>query len=130
MCPLPNKRRKIGTKEINEIKARLANINWETELATKSTNEAFSTFHDNLTKIMNMVAPEKMIFKSKKKLLVPWYTLGIKRCNEKEKRVYKLSKLPTASQEQKINYESYHVELCKVKRKVEADVLSKHVPRI
>ena len=53
-----------------------------------------------------------------KKLSVPWYTLGIKWCNEKEKRLYKLSKLPTASQEQKINYESYHVELRKVKRKV------------
>ena len=59
------KRRKIGTKEINEIKVRLANINWETELATKSTNEAFSMFHDNLTKIIDMVEPEKMIFDSK-----------------------------------------------------------------
>ena len=40
-APHQIKKRKIGTKEINEIKARLANINWETELATKSTNEAF-----------------------------------------------------------------------------------------
>ena len=77
------------TKEINEIKARLANINWETELATKSTNEAFGIFHDKLTKIIDMVAPEKMIFKSNKKPSVPWYMLGIKRCNEKEKRLYK-----------------------------------------
>ena len=111
------KRRKIGTKEINEIKARLANINWEIELATKSTNEAFNMFHDQLTKIIDMVAPEKMIIKSKKKPSVPWYTLGIKRCNEKEKRLYKLAKLPTASQEQKIIYESYHIELRKIKRK-------------
>ena len=72
------KRRKIGTKEINEIKARLASINWEIELATKSTNEAFNMFHDNLTKIIDTVVPEKMIFESKKKLSVPWYTLGIK----------------------------------------------------
>ena len=116
-APRQIKRRKIGTKEINEIKARLANINWETELATKSTNEAFSMFHDKLTKIIDMVVPEKSIFESKKKLSVPWYTLGIKWCNEKEKRLYKLAKLPTASQEQKIIYESYHVELRKVKRK-------------
>ena len=65
-----------------------------------------------------MVAPEKTIFESKKKLSVPWYILGIKQCSEKEKRLYKLSKLPTASQEQKINYENYHVEFHKVKRKV------------
>ena len=117
-APRKIKRRKIGTKEINEIKARLANINWETELTTKNTNEAFNMFHDNLTKIIDMVAPEKTICESKKKLSVPWYTLGIQRCTEKEKRLYKLSKLPTASQEQKINYENYHVELCKVKRKV------------
>ena len=116
-APHQIKRRKIGTNEINEIKARLANINWETELATKSTNEAFSMFYDKLTKIIDMVVPEKMIFESKKKLSVPWYTLGIKWCNEKEKRLYKLAKLPTASQEQKIIYESYHVELRKVKRK-------------
>ena len=67
-APRQIKRRKIGTKEINEIKARLANINWETELATKSTNEAFSMFHDKLTKIIDMVAPEKTIFESKKKI--------------------------------------------------------------
>ena len=65
-APHQIKRRKIGTKEINEIKTRLANINWETELATKSTNEAFGMFHDKLTKIIDMVAPEKTIFKSKK----------------------------------------------------------------
>ena len=58
-----------------------------------------------------------MIFKSKKKPSVPWYTFGIKRCYEKEKRLYKLAKLRTASQEQKLIYESYHVELCKIKRK-------------
>ena len=40
-APHQIKRSNIGTKEINEIKTRLANINWETELATKSTNEAF-----------------------------------------------------------------------------------------
>ena len=76
MYPHQIKRRKIGTKEINEIKARLANINWETELATKSTNEAFRMFHDKLTKIIDMVVPEKTIFKSKIKPSVPWYTLG------------------------------------------------------
>ena len=117
MYPHQIKRRKIGTKEINEIKARLANINWETELATKSTNEAFGMFHDKLTKIIDMVAPEKTIFKSKKKPSVPWYMLGIKQCNEKEKRLYKLAKLPTVGQEQKLIYESYHAELRKIKRK-------------
>ena len=100
-APRKIKRRKVGTKEINEIKARLANINWEIELANQSTNEAFNMFHDNLIKIIDMVAPDKMIFESKKKVSVPWYTLGIKRCTEKEKRLFKLSKPPTASQEQK-----------------------------
>ena len=61
--------------------------------------------------------PEKMILESKKKLSVPWYTPGIKWCNEKEKRLYKLTKLPTVSQEQKLKYENYHVELRKGKRK-------------
>ena len=66
-------------KEINEIKTRLANINWETELATKSTNEAFDMFHDKLTKIIDMVAPEKTIIKSTKKTISPlvhtWYQM-------------------------------------------------------
>ena len=68
-APHKIKRRKVGTKEINEIKARLANINWETELANQSTNEAFNMFHDNLIKIMDMVVPEKTIFESKKKII-------------------------------------------------------------
>ena len=89
-APHKIKRRKIGTKEINEIKDRLANINCETELATQSNNEAFIMFHDNLIKIIDMVAPEKMIFESKKKLSVPWYTLGIKQCTEKEKKAVQI----------------------------------------
>ena len=117
MCPSPNNKRKIGTKEISEIKARLANINWKTELTTKNTNEAFNMFHDKLIKIIDMVAPEKMIITSRKKPSIPWYTPGIKCCSEKEKRLYKLIKLPTASQEQKLNYESYYTELQKIKRR-------------
>ena len=64
-APHQIKKRKIGTKEISEIKARLANINWKTELATKSTNEAFNMFHDKLIKIIDMVVPEKTIIMSR-----------------------------------------------------------------
>ena len=87
-APHQIKKRKIGMKEISEIKARLVNINWKTELATKSTNEAFNMFHDKLIKIIDMVVPEKMIITSRKKPSFPWYTPGIKRCSEKEKRLY------------------------------------------
>ena len=110
-APQQIKRRNIGTKEINAIKARLASINWETKLATKNTNEAFSIFHDRLTKIIDIVGPEKTILECKKKLSVPWYTPGIKQCSEKEKRLYKITKLPMVIQEQKLKYENYHVEL-------------------
>ena len=54
-APHKIKRRKLGTKEINEIKARLANINWENELSNRSTNEAFNIFHEKLIKTIDMV---------------------------------------------------------------------------
>ena len=102
--------RKIGCREINEIKSRLSTLDWKSELANRSTNDSFNKFHDKLMNIIDTVVPEKIITETKKKLSVPWYTAGLKRSNERDKHLYKLSNLPTASVEQKLKYQHYHVE--------------------
>ena len=110
ITPRKIKMRKIGCKEINEIKSRLSIINWESELANHSTNDSFNKFHDKLINIIDTVAPEKIITETKKKLSVPWYSTGLKRSNERDKHLYKLANLPSASAEQKHKYHDYHVE--------------------
>ena len=65
-----------------------------------------------------MVVPEKIVTgKSKKRPTIPWYTFGLKKSTEKDKRLYKQSMLPTASMDQKLKYQEYHVELRQVKCK-------------
>ena len=45
------------------------------------------------------------------------FALGLKRCNEKDKRLYKNSIVPTATTTQKAKYHDYHAELRRVKRR-------------
>ena len=69
-------------------------------------------------KIIDEVAPEKIVTEQcKKRPSVPWYTPGLKRSTEKDKRLYKQSMLPTSSIAQKLKYQEYHVELRRVKCK-------------
>ena len=110
------KTRKIGCKEINEIKSRLSTIDWMSKLTDLNTNEAFNTFHDKLRKIIDVVAPEKIRTKIVKKHTVPWYSTGLKN-SEWDKCLYKLANTPTASVEQKTKNQDYHSELRRIKRK-------------
>ena len=67
--------------------------------------------------IIDMVASEILIIQSNKKSTVPWYSIGLKKSSEKDKCLYKISKLPTASALQKLRYHDYHVEFLRTKRK-------------
>ena len=118
LAPCKIKKRKIGQKEIMRINSELFNVNWEAELAPKNTNEAFNHFHNILLKTIDVVAPERIVVaQNKKRPNVPWFTLGLKRCNEKDKRLYKKSIVPTATTTQKAKYHDYHAELRRVKRR-------------
>ena len=66
-----------------------------------------------------MVVPEKIIVQSKKKLTVPWYSIGLKKSSEKDKHLYKISKLHTASALQKQRYSDYDAEFQRTKRKAQ-----------
>ena len=117
-APCKVKKRKVGQNEITSIKSKLSRYNWEVELEQKNTNESFNHFHEILLKTVETVAPENVVIvKSKKRLSVPWYTSGLRRSVEKDKRLYKQSVLPTATSHQKAKYVEYHKELCRIKCK-------------
>ena len=105
ITPHKLKRRKIGNKEIFQIKSKLSSIDWETELSNQCTNDSFDYFHNNLMQIIDMVASERIVTEKKKGPSVPWYTPGLKKCTEKDKRLYKQSKSPTARADQKLKYQ-------------------------
>ena len=61
IVPQKIKSRKIGKKEINDIKIKLSTIDWNSELSNHPTNESFNIFHDKLMTIIDVVAPEKTV---------------------------------------------------------------------
>ena len=70
--------RKINENEINKIKNKLNQTNWNAELNALNTNEKFDKLHNKLTTILDSVAPEKII-KIRTRRNMPWFTLGIKK---------------------------------------------------
>ena len=107
--------RKINENEINKIKNKLNQTDWNAELNALNANEAFDKLHNKLTTILDSVAPEKII-NIRTRRNVPWFTLGIKRSNDKDKRLFKASQCKTATVAQKERYKTYHKVLFKAKR--------------
>ena len=107
--------RRINENEINKIKNKLNQTNWNAELNALNATEAFDKFHNKLTKILDSVAPKKII-KIRTRRNVPWFTLGIKKSNDKDKRLFKASQCKTATIAQKERYKTYHRVLLKAKR--------------
>ena len=106
--------RKINKNEIDKIKNKLSQTNWNAELNTLDANEAFNKLHNKLTTILDSVAPEKII-NIRTRRNVPWFTLGIKKSNDKDKRLFKGSQCKTATAAQKERYKKYHKVLLKTK---------------
>ena len=77
-------------------------------------NEAFDKLHNKLTTILDSVAPEKII-NIRTRRNVPWFTLRIKKSNDKDKRLFKASQCKTATEAQKERYKKYHKVLLKTK---------------
>ena len=107
--------RRINENEINKIKNKLNQTNWNAELNALNATEAFDKLHNKLTKILDSVAPKKII-KIRTRHNVPWFTLGIKKSNDKDKRLFKASQCKTATIAQKERYKTYHRVLLKAKR--------------
>ena len=85
---------KINENEITKIKNKLNHTNWNAELNALNANEAFDKLHNKLTTILDSVVPEKII-KIRTRCNVPWFTLGIKKSNDKDKRLFKASQCKT-----------------------------------
>ena len=107
--------RKINENKINKIKNKLNLTDWNVELNALNANEAFNKVHNKLTTIIDSVAPEKLI-KIRTRRNVPWFTLGIKKSSDKDKRLFKASKCSTATSTLKDRYKTYHKVLLKAKQ--------------
>ena len=106
---------KINENEIVKIKNKLYQTNWNAELNALDANKAFNKLHNKPIKILDSVAPEK-ITNIRTRRNVPWFTLGIKKSNIKDKRLSKASHCKTTTEAQKERYKEYHKVLLKTKR--------------
>ena len=70
--------RKINENEIDKIKNKLCQTNWNAELNALDANEAFNKLHNKLTTILDSVGHEKII-NIRTRHNMPWFTLGIKK---------------------------------------------------
>ena len=106
--------RKIKEKEIKKIKEILNKEEWN-KLQMHDVNHSFNLFHDILLATIDTVAPEKKI-KIRTRRNVPWYSSAIKKSNDKDKRLFKLAHIQSASATQINKYREYHKLLQRIKR--------------
>ena len=106
--------RKIKEKEIKKIKEILNKEEWN-KLQMHDVNHSFNLFHDILLATIDTVAPEKKI-KIRTRRNVPWYSSAIKKSNDKDKRLFKLAHIQSASATQINKYQEYHKLLQRIKR--------------
>ena len=107
--------RTIKDTELTKIKNKLNETDWGAELNPLNANEALNKFHNKLIATINNIAPEKTI-KIRTRRNIPWFTLGIKKSNDKDKKLFKIAQGKAATKAQIEKYKDYHKTLQKTKR--------------
>ena len=84
------KTRGLNPSKIEEIKLKLAQIDWDNLLANKPTDKSFDIFHQTLNDIMDETAPYHTVKISHKKIRRdPWISMGLLKCLKKQHNLYK-----------------------------------------
>ena len=110
--PLTFTTRAINEEKCGAINTRLQTIDWENELNSKSTNEAYTCFHTKMQEILNTEAPiQTMKIKTSKVLKEPWMSPGLLRSIKKQKQLYKKTLIKNASERDQIRYKEYRNKL-------------------
>ena len=65
---------------MDKIKNNIGNIDWETELNNQDTNKAFEKLHNKLLEIMNLHAPEKLVYLKERQINKPWISKNLANC--------------------------------------------------
>ena len=87
--PLLLKSRKLNDNNIEKIKEKLNDINWQNMLGKSlQTDTLYETFSSTLKQIMDKVAPERdIIILPKSRLVDPWMTAGLKQASSTKLRL-------------------------------------------
>ena len=102
--------RSINDDKIKLIRERLAQENWHEKLSSLNCNDAFTLFHNCLIEHIEIICPERIKLKDKRKGNDPWITKGILRSIAKQKRLYKES-MQNVATGKTVEYKLYKAKL-------------------
>ena len=115
--PLAYKSRKLTNGKIESIKQRLKETDWNGILNSEDCNINFNIFNEELTKVMENMAPEVTIrISGHQKFMEPWMTTGIETSNSKCQRLYQKTLAPNCTNETQQKYRVFRGILNQVKR--------------
>ena len=83
--------RKLNKKNLDKIKNDIGNIDWDIELNNLDTNESFENLHNKLKEIIDLHAPERLIYLKEKRINKPWISKNLANCIRKSKILFKNS---------------------------------------
>ena len=84
-------KRKLNKKNLDKIKNDIGNIDWEIELNNLDTNKSFENLHNKLKEIIDLHAPERLIYLKEKRINKPWISKNLANCKRKSKILFKNS---------------------------------------
>ena len=109
--------RDLDEKAIKNIKCEMDQTDWDSLLRPVSANIGFEIFHNKLISVIDTHAPEReRTIKPNFVIKEPWMTPGLRKCDKKQKNLYKRHILTSKSTESELQYKEYRTVLGRVKR--------------
>ena len=108
--------RKFTDKTVSHIISDVTSINWDTKLDVKSSNDAFTEFHNTLTDAIDRHAPSRTVMVRTKKKPNPWITKGTINNCQRLRTAYSKTLLPSCTVIDKENYKTHRNLLTRLKQ--------------
>ena len=83
-------RRVTGTKQLDDFKNALQNMNWDNVYKTTDVNKAYNNFVNNYTDLYDMYCPVKKLKEKSSVSSKPWFTQGLANACKKKNQLYKM----------------------------------------
>ena len=109
--------RKFTDNTVSHIISDVTSINWDTKLDVKSSNNAFTEFHNTLTDAINCHAPPRTVMVRTKKKPNPWITKGTINSCQRLRTAYNKTLLPSCTAIDLENYKTHRNLLTRLKRR-------------
>ena len=112
------KTRALNPEKIQEINRRISNVDWSEELYNLDVTSQYNKLQFRVLEILDEVSPNQVVKIPHNKILRdPWLTIGLMKCFNKQKQLYKQAHKCTSTDSDLSKYKTYRNKLKQIVRR-------------